>query len=363
MLLFTVLFVALLVGLAQAVPIVHHQLYVVNASSYAIVKARALDPFSNIDNVLRYRVVSSPTTGSIVQLSKVFSDYGYEPIFGPVLQAGQGDSSIVTGSGQRFIYKRPALDVARNQKWDSIYITVSDGKDNSVNSIFTFVPPSGAFVGSDFFLDNENWKIVGNKATQDAVFENFNRGPSLSNYIMGTDNLINLDRSSKVDNSLWYFQAPSKFYNNQGLAYGGWLSFTMSSFSGDFRKLNRESTPLVILECDSCVGPVSKGITLVFPINVPRIGKYSGETRTFSIPLTENEGWLKDPQNTLKAWTPATQCDVIQVLSRLSNLQILGDWTAGEESIALDSVLVSNTKAALPLCAMSRTDASICTCK
>ena len=180
---------------------------------------------------------------------------------------------------------------------------------------------------------------------------------------MGTDNLINLDRNSKDDNSLWYFKAPTKFYDNQGLAYGGWLSFTMSSFSGDFKRLNRENAPLVILECDTCIGPVSQGITLVFPINVPRVGRYGGEIKAFSIPLSENEGWLKDPQNTLKPWIAALQCDVIQVLSRLSNVQILGDWTTGEESIALDSVVISNKKAMLPLCAMSRTDASICTCK
>jgi len=356
---------AVLLAIAEAgvPPIVYHQLYIVNASSYTIVRARAADQNSNIDNTLRYQIVSKPKTGTVVQLSKVYSDYGYEPIFGSEIQTGQGDASIITGSGQRFIYKRPALDVARNQKWDSIYVMVSDGQAYSVNSIYTFIPPSGAFVGSDFFLDNEGWTIVGNKVVQNALFENYNRGPTLSNYIMGTDNLINLDRNSKDDNSLWYFKAPTKFYDNQGLAYGGWLSFTMSSFSGDFKRLNRENVPLVILECDTCVGPVSQGITLVFPINVPRVGRYGGETKAFSIPLSENEGWLKDPQNTLKPWIPASQCDVIQVLSRLSNVQILGDWTTGEESIALDSVVISNKKALLPLCAMSRTDASICSCK
>jgi hypothetical protein len=175
-LIFFVVLVAVLLAISEAgVPIVYHQLYVVNTSSYAIVRARAADLNSNIDNVLRYQIISKPATGTVVQLSKVFSDYGYEPIFGPEIQTGQGDASIITGSGQRFIYKRPTLDVARNQKWDSIYVKVSDGKAYSVNSIYTFVPPSGAFVGSDFFLDNEGWKIVGNKVEQNAIFGTWGR--------------------------------------------------------------------------------------------------------------------------------------------------------------------------------------------
>ncbi len=310
----------LLSTLSQAVPIAYHQLYIVNASSYTIVKARAFDNNNNIDNNMRYMLQTAPASGKVLQLSKVFSDYGYEPVFGSELPAGRGAESEVKGSGQRFIYRRPALDVARNRKWDSVKIRVFDGVSTSVDSIYTFVPPSGAFVGSDFFLDNEGWSVVGNKNSngQPAQFEGYNRGPSLSNYIVGSDNLINLDRRSKVDSSLWYFRAPANYYENHGLAYGGWLSFTLSSFSGDFSKQNRADIPLVKLECASCLGPVSQGITLIYPLNNPRVGKYNGETRTFQLPLLESDGWLKDPQNTLLPWRPASQCDLIQVLSRLS---------------------------------------------
>mmetsp|Transcript_4536 Transcript_4536/g.7394 ORF Transcript_4536/g.7394 Transcript_4536/m.7394 type:complete len:88 (+) Transcript_4536:172-435(+) len=83
-----------------------------------------------------------------------------------------------------------------------------------------------------------------------------------------------------------------------------------------------------------------------------------------SIPLKEGTqtGWIKDPQNSLVSWIPASQCDLIQVLSRLTKISILGDWTTWQESVALDDVKLVNTKGQLPLCAMSRPDASICSC-
>lgn len=72
------------------------------------------------------------------------------------------------------------------------------------------------------------------------------------------------------------------------------------------------------MKCSSCEGPVSKGITLIYPINGPTVVGYTGGIRQFTIPLIENRGWLKDPQNSLLSWNAATQCDIIQVLSRIS---------------------------------------------
>ena len=46
----------------------------------------------------------------------------------------------------------------------------------------------------------------------------------------------------------------------------------------------------------------------------------------------------KDPKNSLFAWPPPSQCDMIEVLSGLSGLRILGDLTDWYESIALDAV-------------------------
>lgn len=109
---------------------------------------------------------------------------------------------------------------------------------NSQPGLVTFVPPDGSFVGSDFMLSNENWMIVGNKIPSLASFENYNRGSNFANYIVGTDQLVNLDRSGSIDKSLWFFQAPNKYLRNLGLSYGGYLTFTLASFAGDFSTSN-----------------------------------------------------------------------------------------------------------------------------
>lgn len=60
----------------------------------------------------------------------------------------------------------------------------------------------------------------------------------LNQYILGTEDKINVMSQTSEDNSLWYFTAPSNFLGNQGISYGGKLQFTLGSFSGDFNSLN-----------------------------------------------------------------------------------------------------------------------------
>jgi hypothetical protein len=79
----------------------------------------------------------------------------------------------------------------------------------------------------------------------------------------------------------------------------------------------------------------------------------------FSVELLETSGWLKDTQNTLKEWKAPSQCDMIQVLSRLSSVRILGDLTRWYES---DDVMIANKVSKIPVCAMIRPDASVCSC-
>lgn len=104
----------------------------------------------------------------------------------------------------------------------------------------TIVSSNGAIIGSNFLFSNENWTITGNKVANSAtIFENKNRGSQLSNYIYSVDDEINI--VSGKDIALWYFDAPTKFQGNLGIAYGGSLSFTLSSFSGNFDELNGQN--------------------------------------------------------------------------------------------------------------------------
>ena len=125
-------------------------------------------------------------------------------------------------------------------QWDSFDFTVTDPSGVvSYPGTVTIVPPSGCIVSSDFLLSNELWTIEGNKAASyNTTFEPYSRGSLLNRYILGTDDKINVQNSGDSDKSLWYFVAPSQFLGNVGISYGGSLQFTLSSFSGDFSKLN-----------------------------------------------------------------------------------------------------------------------------
>jgi len=279
-----------------------------------------------------------------------------------------GTETEVTGSSNRVYYSRPSHDVAGVNKWGSFNFKVVRQTDHipSLWATVTLVPPSGNLVGSNFLLCDEGWTITGNKALVGRPsHERFTRGSLLSYYISGADDLINVASSTSPDNSLWYFEAPSRFHGNQGIAYGGFLSFSIAAFSGDFSSLNAMSTNVVELECETCVGPIRQGIRLGFSLSALAVspnGMFKGGAMKIVIPLNENAGWLKDSQDVLVPWYKTSQCDIIQVLSRLSKIRILGDYTTWYETVAIDNVQFSNTKGSLPVCAMERPDASICTC-
>lgn len=312
-----------------------------------------------------YTINSIPSSGTLFQLSQVFSSYGYEPKTGSKISQV---STTVTGSDNRLIYSRPSPDQAGIDKWDVVLFTVA-GPDgiSSLPGSLTLVPPSGAIVGSSFFLSNEDWTISGNKVASPAAYEAFSRGALLNRYIVGSDDLIDVQQG--MDRGLWYFEAPSKYFDNFGIAYGGQLSFSIGAFSGDFKALNADNTNVVELLCASCTGPVTGGIRLGFPLAaLLKLSSNSGVLigglpQTLTFPLLETAGWLKDPQNALLSWSAPSQCDLIQVLSRLSGLRILGDWTSWYETVAIDNVQISNIKAQLPLCSMTMPDASNgCSC-
>lgn len=110
----------------------------------------------------------------------------------------------------------------------------------------TLVPQSGAIVGSDYLLSNEGWTIVGNPLpSYDATYEPYSRGALMNHYILGTEGNVNVQSAGGVDQSLWYFNAPTAYHGNHGIAYGGTLQFTLASFSGDFSSLNGNNVRII----------------------------------------------------------------------------------------------------------------------
>lgn len=378
-----------LITAIHALPLALHQLVVLDSCVNSVIRLKGYDTSSP---KLSYSILSNPSSGSLYQLSQVYSNYGRSPVSGS--QILPDPNVTVTGSKNRLNYVRPCPDAVSNHMWGSFTFAASNTEVSptliSYAGTVTLVPPSGALTGSNFLLDAEGWTITGNTAdmrTQLATYEPYSRsGTSVNRYVISTDDKINIDDNSAAspsDRSLWYFEAPlDKFAGNYGIAYGGNLQFTLLGFAGDFSQLN-DPTTTNLVEIESA----STGIKLVIRLSslLASSSKFivggtgaagaagmlgSGQPLTVSIPLLEfiptvgvRGGWLKDSHNSLiSEWSAPTQCDMIQVLSSISSLRILGDFTSWYETIALDNVLLLNTKGMLPICAQNRPDASVCTC-
>ena len=182
---------------------------------------------------------------------------------------------------------------------------------------------------NDFLLDNNGWRITGNKIEEPAVQQSYNLNRDMSHYIMFKDTLINSDFANPTDKTLWYFESPSMTLNplnKEGTiqartykpVYPNVLTFTMTSFVGDFKRLNANINLVRIKNGPNC-------ITFKAP-------EYNGEMRTFNVPFIS------------KLW----QMDGKAVSDEEFNamfigpfiIEILGDWTQGIEVIGLDNVIL-----------------------
>jgi len=260
----------------------------------------------------------------------------------------------------RLLYVRPTPDRETNGDWDRFEYTVNDGSSDSLAGTVVLTNPSNKLVASDFSFDNDGWTTEGNRGSNVVQYEPSSRG-SLNHYIYATDNQLNM--VGGVDSDVWWFNAPAKYLGWQGIVYKGWLQFTMSSFSGDFSSGNLNSDlNIVELFCSKC--NLNKGVRLVLPLSATSQGSFSGTTTDFKLSMIETAGWLLDPKNTLSTWSPPSKCEFIEVLSGLTSMKILGDFTTWYESISIDNVMwkAGGSESQIPFCAQGTPDASTCTC-
>ena len=190
-------------------------------------------------------------------------------------------------------------------------------------SIYTNI--NNAVFQNLFNLNNEDWNIVGNTNVS-TTFMPFNLNGLMSNYITGKDDLINVDYKNKDDRNLWFFSKQLSLY----LSNSSILSFTMSSFSGDFSKLNNPniSVATFIKLCNNVTND-----TIIFPIK-NLINEYDGKIKTFMIPFVSSL-WLNGVNN-----MPVSFDDFKLILQNITQIDILGDWTRGNEIIGLDNVKI-----------------------
>ena len=331
-----------------------HQTVVINSADDNGITIR-LKGANPCGNKLTYVITELPKYGAIYQLSQIYNLHGYNPISGKQIT---DKNTVVDWSSNRVYYVTATGRRSDRLLSDAFSFRITDGKNSSFDGMVTIVDKSCAIVGSDFLSGDEGWTIIGNAGAVSAPqFEPFNRGKSFNYYIYAKDEIINHSKFGEQDKSLWYFNAPAKFLGNKGAAYGGHITFSIGLFAGDIASLSK-GLNLVELECKEC--GYNAGIRLAH-----RFSKihFTHAIAHFKIELLETANWLKDPQNSLKPWSAPSRCEFIQVLSRLSGLRILGDITTWYETVAIDNVVLSNSKNIVPACAMGRPDASVCTCE
>ena len=320
------------------IPIAIYQLVVLRNGD-EVINLKIYDKLHPIKDYLFY-IETIPKYGELTQLSHVYSNYGYEPKKGMSIS----NNTQVTDNNGRVYYKKGLENNIRDIF--SYYAINKKNKCISKKGEISIVSQNGIIIGSNYLLSNENWRIVGNKKETDAMYSKTSIS-QLSYYIYGSDDLINTSSiKNKIDKSLWYFEAPSKFIGNIEVAYGGNIEFDIVAFSGDFSKKIPEKNYAVIIECDSCNKKIGMPIS-----RIKELSEFIGSPSHISISLIENTGWLEEDKKTGLLKEIVNKCDIIFILSNISSIRILGDWTIWYETIGIDNIYIKNHNSMkLPIC-------------
>ena len=178
------------------------------------------------------------------------------------------------------------------------------------------------FFENTFLLGTDGWIITGNKLESAILHQPYslidqNYQTGISHYITAKDDLVNVDWKNKDDKDMWYFKSPPiklPFGKTNGKPV--LLTFTMTSFMGDFHNMNY---------CSALIKIKSNGATFFYPYL-----KYDGNMVTFNIQLI-NELWYNDAE---------TKINFDTIFEGEFEIEILGDWTRGVEVIGLDNIKI-----------------------
>ena len=182
-----------------------------------------------------------------------------------------------------------------------------------------------------FLMNNEKWQITGNKIIEPAAHQSYNIEKEMSHYIIFKDTLINVDNKNPNDKSLWYFESPKIIINNVprpgtiesrnfNAKYPTSMSFTMTSFVGDFNELNEGAKLVKLRQGLNC-------LTFDAP-------PYDGKTKIFTLPFVDNL-WKHDITG-----LQANYKEMKEIFMGPFTIEILGDWTRNVEVIGLDNVII-----------------------
>jgi hypothetical protein len=177
------------------------------------------------------------------------------------------------------------------------------------------------FYENTFMLSSEGWILTGNKLDNTILHQHYSlqsNKNSMSQYIIAKDDLVNVDSKNKNDKNLWYFKSPQiklTLDSKKPML----LTFTLTSFMGDFRNLNRCSALIKIIDVNGVI------------IYYPYMTKYDGNMVSFNVPL-KSELWYNEDAN--------KDVNFDTIFDAEFEIEILGDWTQGVEVIGLDNVII-----------------------
>lgn len=171
---------------------------------------------------------------------------------------------------------------------------------------------------STFDTNTEGWTIFG-----DAQVEYVASGGNLGGYISATDQSTGIT---------WFFEAPTKFLGNISAAYGQLLTFELKQSRTDNQ--NDVNTGDAIFNSNIIPDIVLVKDELMLLYNFP--GSPGTSWTPHSVRLDEFDGWRNDATG-----HPATQVELITVLSSLTALWIRGEYRSGSDTGGLDNVILN----------------------
>ncbi|MFO8011778.1 MAG: laminin B domain-containing protein [Phycisphaerae bacterium] len=187
------------------------------------------------------------------------------------------------------------------------------------------VSASGA-ISSTFDTSMEDWAVVGRTFPP----EHRSTGGNPGGYIWAQDDTVN------IGGDVWYWQAPATYHGNLAWSYGGTLSFDL--WQSDTSSPHWEEFADVIL--------VGEGLTLVYDT-----GYHPGTTWTsYTVLLDDSSGWfVGDLSQPTVYGLVATEAEIKQTLSNVSDLRIRGEYRWGEDNGGMDNVTLTPEPATLAL--------------
>ncbi len=254
----------------------------------------------------KYKYLGMAFNGQVFQTSWVFSHYDYAPVSGLILNPQE----YLTDNKARFVYKTN-LHIPSTQIDKLEFINIETFSITYVH----ILSKSKQIVSSNFLLGDEFWIISGSNPLKP---NQVNYWTHNSGFITGTETYINVDSSSRLDKSIWYFKAPEKYYRDLSIVYCGTMEFELVALAGDFNVKHLNKAPIVKLSSPDL------SVRYFLP------DQWVGIKKSWTIRLVETEF--------LPQLSPG---NFIKLLTKINSIEILGDWTSGYETIGLSWVQIS----------------------